>query len=128
MKHPDDMRALITRLGGALDTETVTVLDLDEFRARLEDLAAALDDNDTVAESLARLRRDYEERIAGMLKAIAAADRSRTAFAEALTEIKNLPSLSTAQLIERYRTVSARLRHHFPTSFGPLRASGQRGK
>lgn len=64
------------------------------------------------------LRDDYQNRIAGMVKAIAAVDRSRNKSNEAVQYLEALVELTAPELIEEYRRVSARFRSAFPTSFG----------
>ena len=72
-----------------------------------------------LAESeLELLRADYLSRIAGMVKAIAAVERSHDKATEAVGYLLNLNGMSAGELIEEYRLTSARFRSAFPTSFG----------
>jgi hypothetical protein len=75
------------------------------------------------------LRSDYLSRIAGMVKAIAAVERSNDKAAEAVPYLENLNKLSAGELIEEYRRTSARFRSAFPTTFGlgPLISNKARG-
>lgn len=78
---------------------------------------------------LSLLRADYSNRIAGMVKAIAAVARSYDKAAEAVGYLEKLSDLSAAELIEEYRRTSARFRSAFPTTFGlgPLALRKSRG-
>jgi len=64
------------------------------------------------------LRTDYVGRIAGMVKAIAAVERSRSQAAEAVHYLESLNEMCAVELIEEYRRTSARFRSAFPTTFG----------
>ena len=64
------------------------------------------------------LRSDYLNRIAGMVKAIAAVERSHDKATEAVAYLENLNVMSSGELIEEYRRTSARFRSAFPTTFG----------
>ncbi len=75
------------------------------------------------------LRTDYLNRIAGMVKAIAAVERSHDKATEAVGYLENLNGMSAAELIEEYRRTSARFRSAFPTTFGlgPLHSYKSKG-
>lgn len=64
------------------------------------------------------LREDYINRIAGMVKAVAAVERGRDRSADAVVYLEELIELGASGLIEEYRRTSARFRSAFPTSFG----------
>ena len=55
----------------------------------------------------------------GMVKAMAAVDRSGRGYEEAIASLETLPQLSGEELVACYRQTSARFRDMFPTSFGP---------
>ena len=75
------------------------------------------------------LRTDYLSRIAGMVKAIAAVERSHDKATEAVAYLENLIEMSAGELIEEYRRTSARFRSAFPTTFGlgPLTSHKAKG-
>ena len=75
------------------------------------------------------LRSDYLSRIAGMVKAIAAVERSNDKASEAVVYLENLNGMSAGELIEEYRRTSARFRSAFPTTFGlgPLTSHKAKG-
>ena len=78
-----------------------------------------------LVEQHARLRDDYEKRIGGMIKAVAAVDRKRDGWEEALALAEELPALSVEKLLKTYQRVAARIRDSFPGSFGINRTSGR---
>ena len=101
-------------------------IDFDELRERLKLIGAQLAARDELAEGHALLRQDCEQRIAGMIKAIAAVDRKRDGWSEAIAQAEELPTLAPARLLETYRRVAARFRDCFPGSFGALSPGGRR--
>ncbi len=78
---------------------------------------------------LSLLRADYSGRIAGMVKAIAAVERSNDKANEAVAYLEKLNDLNAAGLIEAYQRTSARFRSAFPTTFGlgPLHSYKAKG-
>jgi hypothetical protein len=68
-------------------------------------------------DDLELLRADYIARVAGMIRAIAAAGRSRDALAVADDEVAALDDMSVVELIETHRRVSARFRDAFKAGF-----------
>ena len=119
----EDVKSEIAYLEGvvrSLDAATMVRIDFDELRERLQEIGAGLAVRDELAEGHALLRQDYEQRIAGMIKAIAAVDRKRDGWSEAVAQVEELPHLPPAKLLETYRRVAARFRDCFPGSFGAL--------
>jgi hypothetical protein len=108
----------INQLHSALAAEAVTTIDFDRLRLWLENLGAALPVLFRAREEATVLREDYQNRIAGMLKAIVVAERGRPSLDDSLDMIERLPRRSATELIECYRRTSARFRDTFPTSFG----------
>jgi len=86
-------------------------------RAFLADLTA-LERAEKAELELGLLRTDYLSRMAGMVKAIAAIERSHNKATEAVAYLENLNAMSAGELIEEYRRTSARFRSAFPTTFG----------
>ena len=101
-----------------IDEVTLPQIDFDELKARLSTVGRHLNVQDELATEYTLLRDDYERRLAGMTKAIAAVDRKRDRMEEALALIDDLPTLSSARLLQTYRRVTARFRDCFPGSFG----------
>lgn len=105
--------------------DAVTLIDFDDARNRLDEMAGRLEDEHSLAEDHALLRKDYQRRIAGMIKAIAAVERKSDRWEEAADLIDELPSLTAEQLVQTYRKVAARFRDRFPTSYGPAGGSSR---
>lgn len=118
----------LEEVAGLIDDTTMSRLDFDEIKARLLSLRDGLAAQAELAGEHALLREEYEQRIAGMAKAIAAVDRKRNRMEEALALVEGLPVLTSAKLLETYRRVAARFRDCFPGSFGiqNIRDSGTR--
>ena len=117
---PDE---LITNIASALDNiadTTLPMVDFDTLRNDLKSLLSSVElfdtgsANENNSEDLKQLRADYEGRMAGMVKAMAAVDRKHDSYTETLDFIERLPELSVVRLIEQYRRVSARFRDTFP--------------
>lgn len=109
-----------------MDEAGMARIDFDELRERLQVIGVGLAALDTLAEDHTLLRQDCEQRIAGMIKAIAAVDRKRDGWSEAVTQVEELPTLAPAKLLETYRRVAARFRDCFPGSFGTPGPGGRR--
>lgn len=100
------------------DEAALSQIDFDELKARLSAVSCRLTAQDELSTEYALLRDDYQRRIAGMTKAIAAVDRKRDGMEEALALVDELPTLDSARLLQTYRRVAARFRDYFPGSFG----------
>ncbi len=111
----------LTDLKTALRSDDLTRLDFDR-------LADWLDTSARLQAEHESLRHDYLSRITGMLKAIAAVDRTNDRHPAILATIESLPSMSTAELLTCYRHAAARFRDAFPTSFGFLHHDSGAGK
>jgi hypothetical protein len=109
-----------------MDEAGMARIDFDELRERLLAIGVGLAALDTLSEGHALLRQDCELRIAGMIKAIAAVDRKRDGWNEAVAQVEELPTLAPAKLLEAYRRVAARFRDCFPGSFGTPSPGGRR--
>lgn len=101
-----------------LNGEKIAEIDFDSLAALLSEVAQVSENHATRQNDLAALRQDYEGRIAGMVKAMAAVDRSGRSYDEALRSLDEIPALSGEELAARYRRVAARFRDMFPTTFG----------
>jgi len=117
--------ALIERLLVDLDDHRLPPVDLDRLAEQLRlarDRIHCLTEQET---ELQLLREDYTARIAGMLKAVAVAERSEAGTLETTERIERLTQLSATDLIRQYRIAAARYRDAFPASFRPLTARTQ---
>jgi hypothetical protein len=103
-----------------LSDDRLPLIDFDRLRECLKVSAQMLDEADSHRQNVSVLRGDYEGRIAGMLKAIAAVDRKNGGIDEALKAVESLGTLTGEELVNRYRRTAARFRDAFPTSFGFL--------
>lgn len=119
MKNRDALLEQIDVHSACLSDQTIPKLDFDALAATLHDVRELLA-SPTSDEQATILRRDYQLRIAGMLKAIAAVKNTSEALEAATAEIEQLDSLPAQQLIDRYRKTSARFRDAFPASSGLL--------
>jgi hypothetical protein len=111
---------------GLLDDSCMARLDFDELRVHLASTCATLASVRDLTEGHALLRQDLEQRIGGMIKAVAAVDRRREQWEEAAALVEQLPHLTPVSLLETYRRVAARFRDHFPGSFGPKSFGGRK--
>jgi len=111
---------------GLLDESSMARLDFDELRAHLASTCTTLASIRDLTDGHALLRQDIEQRIGGMIKAVAAVDRRREQWEEAAALVEQLPDLTPARLLETHRRVAARFRDHFPGSFGPKNVSGRK--
>jgi hypothetical protein len=103
-----------------IDESSLALLDFDTLRDQLASLIVRLESYERQTEQHALLLADYQQRIAGMIKAIAAVDRKHGSIEDALAQIDGLERLTTSDLIGEYRRVSAAFRGAFPTTFHPL--------
>lgn len=116
-KNKNDSRYL-EEVAGLFTKTSMAQIDFDELKVRLLSIRDTLSAREDLAAEHALLRDDYEQRIAGMVKAIAAVDRKRDCWEEALALVEELPTQPSAQLLATYRRVAAKFRDSFPGSFG----------
>lgn len=121
MANDKMIAAELQRYSQELHQDRMSLIDFDRLRETLDAAAEHLRRSEAPSDDLALLREDLEMRIAGMLKAIVAVDRIRNRRERTAHQAIELTSMSAAELLECYRTVAARFRDHFPTSFGVLR-------
>jgi len=106
-----------------LTEEDTAPFDFDKLTEAVKSAGQALEDNREERAELQMLREDLRGRIAGMLKAVAVAERSRTKSEIILREIESLEDCVGEQLIKSYRHAAARFRDSFRTSFPSQRGS-----
>lgn len=128
MEKDDEGLLYLAEVHNALADEAVSEIDFDRLRTCLGELGAILPTLYGYREEAALFREDLKSRIAGMLKAVAIAERGKSSLDEAMSAIDHLSEKSAAELIGLYRRTQARFRDTFPAGFGmitPRRAPGQ---
>lgn len=122
MERDDALAEELRRLANLIDSDGMALIDFDKLRLSLQHAAARLTETAHVSEQLMQLRGDYEGRIAGMLKAVAAVERNRSRQEDAAVEAQALSNKTVTELLACYRRAAARFRDSFPSSFGLLQA------
>lgn len=117
LKKTKDSLEFVSRLSEQLCSEELSVIDFDKLQDQLKQLGRYLSEVESVEEELDILRADYQQRMAGMIKAIAVARRSDGSLEQALDEIETLASLSAADLVKNYKQVTSAFRDTFPASY-----------
>lgn len=115
-----------TSLRERLTPEAVAGIDFDELDHQIEKLINRLEQTTESLSELTILRQEYERRLAGMIKAIAVAGKSRSALESAQAQIEQLSSANADELLKQYRAMSARFRDLFPGSLGFQRQLNRR--
>ena len=128
MEKDNNHSEYIAQLLASLNDDKMSMIDFDHLRTWLAKLSGQLCSEEGCAGELKVLRDDYSQRIGGMVKAIAAVDRKRDSWPEALSLVESLDSMKAGDLVICYRKVTARFRDHFPASFGLLRDSQSHGQ
>lgn len=118
MANPNLNREYIIELTRNLTSDRLHLINFDQLKEWLLAASDSLEKVETVKADLVLLRSEFVNRIAGMVKAIAAVERSSSRVSKALTYLENLQELGAAELIEEYQKTSARFRSAFPTTFG----------
>ena len=116
MERDSNQTDYLEQLIEQLDDESMSLIDFDELKLRLSELREKLTGHGEMADELTALRQDYHQRIAGMVKAIAAVNRKRDCWQEAVAFVEGLPSLTAEELLEQYRRICARFRDCFPAA------------
>lgn len=120
MKTAEQCRAELQNLIDHFDERHMALIDFDNIKTSLAETCRLLADIESLSDEHDRLRSDLQDRIAGMVKAIAAVDRQQDRSSDALDLLATLPSLPARDLVTCYRKTAARFRDCFPTSFGLL--------
>lgn len=100
-------------------SEQLSEIDFDALAAWLGEIAPVLHAIQQSAKSLESLRQDYEGRIVGMVKGMAAADRTGRSYEDAISSLEALPQMTGEELVACYRRTSARFRDMFPSRLRP---------
>jgi hypothetical protein len=124
VNNREQLSSFLADTAAALSTEDMPTVDFDTLRTTLQDLIGQLEEMTRIREDLELLRDQYEGRIVGMLKAVAAVTDNRHRQREAVDTIESLPSLTCADLVKTFHRTSARFRDAFPTSFAPADSFG----
>jgi len=106
-----------------LNERDMSAIDFDALVEHLERIADQLESVEATRSDCALLRDDYQGRITGMVKAMAAVERSQNGMEAAAALIAELPGLTAEDLVQTYRRTCVRFRDHFPTSYGPRLAA-----
>ena len=97
-----------------LNESSLSLVDFDQIKTCLEQTTSQLQSHTQIETDLAMLRQDYQLRIGGMVKAMAAITRNRHHWRDALSFVEKLPELDATALLHEYRRVAARFRDTFP--------------
>lgn len=110
-------------IAGTIDSLTgdnLSTLDFDLLKQILIEARRNHIETTTLKDEATVLKEDYRGRIAGMLKAVAVAERSEAKQIETASRLTSLGDLTATELITEYRLAAARFRDAFPASFGRL--------
>jgi len=120
LKNDNDGNDCVSEIIDALASESISRIDFDQLGSWLTEQRTLKSKLSAMRDELDVLRTDYLQRISGMVKAIAVAQRKGNSLESAMELIESLDRLSVDDLVECYRRVSARFRDTFPTSFAGL--------
>ena len=123
MEKDNQDKSYIAELLASLDERGLSLIDFDRLRNWLESSSSRWEQYDRAASELTVIREDYVQRVAGMIKALAAVDRKRDGWKQALELIDSLDNMSGQELVEAYRKTAVRFRDAFPASFGYLNSA-----
>ena len=118
MEKGNEQQAYVDQLLDNFSEEKISLVDFDRCKDWLRNTARVLKEVENLREDIDTMRQDYIGRISGMMKAVAAVERSSSALESTLEYLQELPSLSSHDLVSHYRKTSARFRDAFPGSFG----------
>lgn len=110
----------IDRVTASLTDDSMALIDFDELRQWLCEIAPLLSNVEQLASECATLHEDMVGRISGMMKAVAAVQRSESGLESIADYLEALPQMNAPELVRQYRRTSARFRDAFRASFyGP---------
>jgi len=128
LKSTEEQSGYAVATAELLTDEGLSEVDFDSLRVWLREAAGSLRAGSRAVSDLAVLRRDYIDRMAGMVKAMAVLRQGRDHLEGALALIERLEGMRAEELVVQYRQVSARFRDAFPASFGQLEATAESGR
>ncbi len=107
----------IDQLATSLTDDSMALIDFDRLREWLSQIAPLIGQVEQLKNECGILRQDCIGRIAGMMKAMAAAQRSDTDLEGIADQLEALPGMNAEELIRQYRRSSVRFRDTFGASF-----------
>jgi hypothetical protein len=113
----------IDQLTAGLTADSMSLIDFDRLGQWLGEITLLLSQVESLQSECKTLRQDCIGRISGMMKAVAAVQRSDAGLASIAEVLQNLPSMSASELIRQYHRSSARFRDTFGASFNPIGTS-----
>lgn len=119
MPIADDLQHRLTRIAEQFSDPASEMIDLDACAQMCQEASTALTFSSQLKQSYQLLRSDLESRVAGMLKAMAVAARSRGEMREVELEVSRLGILCDEELLIQYKRVAARFRDSFPSVLMP---------
>jgi len=108
----------LAELLASLDERNMSGIDFDRLKKWLATAVSKEEAYENLMSQLTAMKEDYQQRIAGMVKAMAAVDRNRDNQQQALELVDGLKDMTGEELVTCYRKTSARFRDMFPASFG----------
>ncbi|MBN1212360.1 MAG: hypothetical protein JXA92_07260 [candidate division Zixibacteria bacterium] len=123
MEKDNQDKNYIVELLASLDERGLPLIDFDRLKQWLEMTASKWERYYRTLSELAVIREDYQQRVAGMVKALAAVDRKRDGWQQALELTESLNDMSARELVAAYRQTVIRFRDAFPASFGYLNSA-----
>ena len=85
-----------------MDERHMALIDFDDIKTRLAETCRLLAQTESLTDERDRLRSDLQDRIAGMVKAIAAVDRQQDRSCDALDLLATLSEQQRAAVVLRY--------------------------
>ena len=107
----------IDQVTTSLTDDSMALIDFDALREWLCEIAPLLSDVEQLQSECAALREDMVGRINGMMKAVAAVQRSDSGLESIVDYLEALPKMNAQELVRQYRRTSARFRDAFGASF-----------
>ncbi len=127
MEKDNPEKSYLAELLASLNERNMSGIDFDYLKKWLATTITKEEAYETLLAQLSVMKEDYQQRIAGMVKAMAAVDRNRDNRRQALELVDGLKDMTGKELVTCYRKTSARFRDMFPASFG-LPTSGHKTK
>lgn len=107
----------IDQLATSLTDDSMALIDFDRLTQWLSEIGPLLGQIECLKSECGALRDDCVGRISGMMKAIAAVERSDSGLESIADLLDALPGMTAAELIKQYRRSSAKFRDTFRASF-----------